>query len=876
MATMASTIFFQGKVIATPGSYSEVDASGLEQIGLGATGICALIGTAVGGKPVSTSLQTSEFIRLNTPEKVRRTFRSGDLREAGSMIFEPSSDADILAGAQEVVFMKTNQATQASRTFSNSNGTSLIVVSQDYGEFTNQISIQHQAGTNPGTKRMTVSFEDTTEAADNVGGSDIFTLRYTEPSALTGWDAVRAQILNSGVKINATRRETGLSAHVLAAITAGENVRVSSNNVGDTQQITVYGLDTGNNPVRETLQLNGTALIIGTQTWNTVWGASLSSPAIGTILVEEDAGAFPDLLSFAAAQSTRGLVLGSTMFVANAPLSLVADAPSTASILLYGRNAAGLAAAERVILTGTTYVRTLTSWSQIDVIVLGDLDSVAPRFLLIAGTAVQSLNTTQNTVKKLADLVNAKKVGADGFTLELVTGNLSFLVADVDLTADASPTTNADITLILPTGSDIKTAVLGFKANLKAMLDFYTSNSQLADATRIAFLPKIVDVTVTAFATVTVTIDGYNVSGTGGTIDATRDALIVAINNDHRVNQRVFAASNGAGIVRITAFTPAGFTFAEADANLTSANIQSTAGVGAPPDNTSLPEFLTGGSEGLSTFADFQNALNLLKKVRVNSIVVMTGDPAVHAALDAHCAFMGGLGRSERDGFVGLLNSGLTGVPNKTEAKSQIVDINSRHIRAFAQTITRFNTAGERTDFLPPFQAVIAAGMQAGAVVGTSLTHKFANVLDVKQDATWNPIDDTEEMIQAGLCFMERLDGVGRRWVRNVTTWLKSNNIAFIEGSVNQAVNFAVFEFRTTLETVVGKRGFAGTINAAKGAALNKLGLLIDSGSITTFRALTMELIVDVLEVSVEIAPIIPINFVKSTIHLVTIRQAAA
>jgi len=30
------------------------------------------------------------------------------------------------------------------------------------------------------------------------------------------------------------------------------------------------------------------------------------------------------------------------------------------------------------------------------------------------------------------------------------------------------------------------------------------------------------------------------------------------------------------------------------------------------------------------------------------------------------------------------------------------------------------------------------------------------------------------------------------------------------------------------------------------------------------------------MEVSVEIAPVIPVNFVKNTIHLVTIRQTAA
>jgi hypothetical protein len=155
------------------------------------------------------------------------------------------------------------------------------------------------------------------------------------------------------------------------------------------------------------------------------------------------------------------------------------------------------------------------------------------------------------------------------------------------------------------------------------------------------------------------------------------------------------------------------------------------------------------------------------------------------------------------------------------------------------------------------------------------LTFKFINILDVTQASTWNPIDDSEEMINAGLCFAQNIEGVGRRFVRNVTTFLQSDNIAFTEGSVNEAVNFATFNFRTNLEAAVGARGFAGTLNAAKSIALNTLTLLVDAGAITSWRALFLSLLTDVLEVSVEIAPIIPINFVQSTIHLVTVQQTA-
>ena len=294
------------------------------------------------------------------------------------------------------------------------------------------------------------------------------------------------------------------------------------------------------------------------------------------------------------------------------------------------------------------------------------------------------------------------------------------------------------------------------------------------------------------------------------------------------------------------------------------------------PDNTSSPLFLSGGSEGTSNFTQFQNALNLLKQVRVNTIVVLTGDPAVHAAVDAHCAYMGGIGRSERDGIVGILNAGLTDVPSKTEFKEQVVDLNSRHIRAVGQAIERYDTLGEKTEFLPPFYAAVVAGMQAGAPVGTPLTFKYANVLSLRQHSSWNPTDDAEEMIQAGCLIGREIEGVGRRIVRNITTHLSSNNLAFIEGSVNQAVNQAVFEFRTSLEVAVGKKGFAGTVSATRGVARNKLGLLVAAGIITAYRSLDLELLADVMDVGVEMAPVIPVNFVRTNVHLVTLAQLAA
>ena len=309
--------------------------------------------------------------------------------------------------------------------------------------------------------------------------------------------------------------------------------------------------------------------------------------------------------------------------------------------------------------------------------------------------------------------------------------------------------------------------------------------------------------------------------------------------------------------------------------NISLITASKASGADGLPDNTTSPVFLGGGGEGTATFAEWQKALNLLKRLDVNTIVPLTTDPAVHAAVKAHCEFMGGAGRSERDALVGTANAAQTGLPTKDELKQQIVDLNSRHIRVCGQSMDRFNTSGERQTFTSPFVAVAGAGMQAGSTVGESLTNKLVNCLKVSQDSSWNPLDDADELIAAGAFFMEEIDGVGRRWVRNVTSHLSSSNIAFTEASVNEAVNFSTKNFRENMEVSVGKKGFSGTINAAKGVAINTLGLLVDQNILVAYRNLDISLDADVLSVSVEIAPVIPINFVRNVLHLVTVQQTA-
>jgi hypothetical protein len=761
----ATSIFFDGRLITKPGSVTKVDASGLETTGLGASGIVAIIGTAVGGKPISAITKASEIARFRRPETMRSAFRSGQLREATGFLFEPAKDPEILGGAQEVLCLKTNPATQGTVNLAKSSVNQILLTSKDYGEFVNQINVELANGTNAG-KKLTARFEDLVEVGDDLGGVEVATLTYD--AGTLGFDTVTAT-LDSSANLTATgtRASIGLAGSISNASLAA--VEVVSSNAGDTtQSAIVFGL-IGGVLTRRVVALNGTTPVSVTGAWDagTVLGFKLSATCLGTVTLRNVTG--PTTIgTITTGNLAMGVLRCEACYVNRTNVSVVLDGAGTTQAYVVGLDAAGAIVSAIVTMNGTTPVDTSgAAFAEITDIVLGGI--AGARTFTLTAEAVKTLGTTHTTLQKVADHYNARSItGPKGFAFEIVTGETTYAMAKLDSF----------------TASNIRNTVLDINADLDAIVRWVTNNSAFLDASR--------------------------VSGATGA-----------------------------------------------------------------PDNTVVPAFLSGGSEGTALFSHYQAALDLLKQVRVNTVVDLSGDAAVAAALDAHCAYMCGAGKSERDGVAGIVG-GSGGNPTKTEIKAAIVAVNSRHVRMPGQSVQRFNTSGEKETFLPPFYAAQIAGMQAGCGVGTPLTGKFMNALEVTQHSSWNPVDDAEEMIQMGLLFAEPIDGKGVRIVRNITTHLTTSNIAFVEGSVNQAVNFAVFEFRNTMEYAVGKKGFAGTIGVTRGLARTKLGLLVDEEIIVGWRALNIELELDVMDVNVELAPVIPINFVTSTIHLVTLAQLAA
>ena len=761
---IASAIFFNGRRINVPQAVARIDASALQSVSPASVGIVALLGTAEGGKPLTVE---EEFSDYTTPNALRNAYRSGDIKTNGLFCFEPANDDAVPGGAQKIVTVKVNPATQSLATLPDAIAAdSVDLTSKDWGQFTEQINIEVAAGTVVG-KLITIVFEDVTEIFDDVGGTSIFDVLYAP--GVDGWDTMTGALTAAAFTAAATRSDTGLDAEISADILSTGAVRVVSSAGGDTTQTcTIYGIDGSGNPVVETLTLDGTTDVDGTQHFSRNFGAELSAAAAGTVTLSDQV--IPTtILTFAPATTTRGVIIATNMPVdVNGFPTVDADAAAVGNfVLLFGESPTGAQALEEFDMTAGTPVVGTVAFRQITRVVLGDV--AAARTITVTADAEVSSTSVFDTVQKLVDRLNT----LDGFTANATVSNpTTFLVVDADYSVPA-------ITLI------------GAAADFFADLFFF----------------------------------------------------IKAIND----GSQFMTAARATGATDV-------------------------------PANTTSPVFLAGGSEGTPTITEWTTAFTLLQKRRVTTIVPLTQDPAIHSLLLTHLiARAGRLARiaGEANGYVGIGTTDGAGQTLST-IKSEIIALQNRNISAISQEVSRFDPDTGDATFFPPYTlATISAGMQAGSAIAEPLTRKKPIALDLRNDSSWSVEDDVNALIDAGLMMYEKVDNVGIRCIRSITTHLADDNVVFTEMSANESANTAIFELRRRLELKIGQRGLASSVAVIKSLAFSILGQLIDDEIIVAFRSLAVEQIADVFPVSVELAPVLPINFVPITVHLVATRIAA-
>lgn len=161
-------VFFNGRLWVSPATMSVVDDSAMANQNLSVGNVVALIGRAEGGEP-------KKALRFGSPSEAVATLRSGELLTAVLKAFDPSSQ---VGGPATVVAVRVNPAVQSSLDLLSGASVPVIgLVSQDYGLYTTQISVQVENGSVAG-KKLTTRFGDNYFTEDNVQRR-AFSVQYT-------------------------------------------------------------------------------------------------------------------------------------------------------------------------------------------------------------------------------------------------------------------------------------------------------------------------------------------------------------------------------------------------------------------------------------------------------------------------------------------------------------------------------------------------------------------------------------------------------------------------------------------------------------------------------------------------------------------------
>lgn len=309
------------------------------------------------------------------------------------------------------------------------------------------------------------------------------------------------------------------------------------------------------------------------------------------------------------------------------------------------------------------------------------------------------------------------------------------------------------------------------------------------------------------------------------------------------------------------------------------------------------PFQLVGGSRGASSNSDWQAAFDKMLTRQIDNVVPLIdqdlsaegkGSTATWASVSqqlvSHVATARGAAGFERGAFIGYRGT-------KAEWIAACNSLNDQDVQCVSQNPTILDASGNLVEKAPRELAVMGASMRSGVQeVGVPLTHKFLRLSALTQDASWDPTDltDSADLILAGALFAEVVPGTGIRWVRDLTTWVKDDNLAYSEGSVRSVVRYVAFNLRKILEErYTGVKATPATIASVKDtvAALLEVyrseNIIVDSTDPTTgatiraYHNLKVVTSGDILKVNVGIFPVPGINFQLSEIFLQLPTQTA-
>jgi hypothetical protein len=315
------------------------------------------------------------------------------------------------------------------------------------------------------------------------------------------------------------------------------------------------------------------------------------------------------------------------------------------------------------------------------------------------------------------------------------------------------------------------------------------------------------------------------------------------------------------------------------------------------PEVLSPAQFLSGGSLGASTGAQFAAAIDACEVIDTNFIIPLVSQDAsvdislgetdssstysvdaVNAYLKAHVIKMSAL--KQRSNRLAVVSKKGTYAEVK-EAASQIASF--RVAMAF-QDIKNSDSTGAIQQFQPWMGAIIAAGMQAAAGY-KGIVKKFANISGIVNSSDFNSSSQgqKEDALRAGLLILERVNTGGFRWVSDQMTYSVDNN--FVYNSL-QAVYVADLMALTLIATfdraIVGKS--VAEVSAASARSILE-SVMFDfmrlrwiAPSLDApkgFKDVSIKLIGGVMNISVNVKIAGIIYFVPVSLNISEVQQSA-
>jgi hypothetical protein len=289
--------------------------------------------------------------------------------------------------------------------------------------------------------------------------------------------------------------------------------------------------------------------------------------------------------------------------------------------------------------------------------------------------------------------------------------------------------------------------------------------------------------------------------------------------------------------------------------------------------------YLAGGSDGTVTNTQWSDAFTTLQTVDAQWVVPLSTDASIHAMADAHVSYASSILRMERRALVGCA-AGTSDAAAIVLAKA----INSDRTSLTHLGVYDYNAAGALTLYPPFIAAAMVAGAFAGLNPGVAMTAKSLKIRGIERNLR-DPTD-TDALITGGvLCIANTRTGY--RVVKSISTWLTNQNYNRVEQSVGVALDFTARTVRQALESLKGAPGSPITLSQAVSrtdTALRELsvpppagvGVLVGDSANPPYKGITASLVGDVLAVTFQASPVIPVNYIPVTIHAVPFSGSAS